>query len=234
MSVALLVITNGRPGLLAKTLRSAKRYLRGGQIEDAVIVDDTPGLGHSRPDFSRHFADFDCVVRTGGRGFAAAIAAGWVALLERRGDRHDADETYPSFVFHLEDDFVFECAVPLDTMQRVLLAKPSLVQLALRRQAVNADERAAGGVIEQHPEAYTTHVLDGAVWLEHRLFFTTNPSLYRISLCERGWPNVPKSEGLFTHTLLAEQPEARFGYWGPKEAAPMVTHIGEQRTGTGY
>ena len=66
----------------------------------------------------------------------------------------------------------------------------------------------------------------------HRRFFTTNPSVYRASLCERGWPQEPHSEGVFTHRLLADGFD--FAFWGGRFDPPAVTHIGAERTGRGY
>ena len=70
-------------------------------------------------------------------------------------------------------------------------------------------------------------------WLEHRRFFTTNPSLYRRSLCWTGWPDTDHSEGAFT-TQLLEDPELRFAYWGSRNSGEWCEHIGHERAGTGY
>jgi hypothetical protein len=121
-------------------------------------------------------------------------------------------------------------------------ANPHLVQMALRRQPWNAAERAAGGVVEQHPEAYTERRdKAGNVWLEHRLFWTTNPHLFRRSLCRMGWPNVPRSEGEWSHYLLRQGTwdgvagdDVAFGYWGARDSGPWIEHVGHRRVGTGY
>lgn len=69
-------------------------------------------------------------------------------------------------------------------------------------------------------------------WLEHRLFFTTNPSLYRRSLADRRWPDAPDSERKFTDQLRADG--RSFAFWGARHDGTWVTHIGDQRVGTGY
>jgi hypothetical protein len=75
---------------------------------------------------------------------------------------------------------------------------------------------------------------DGRVfWTEHRRFFTTNPSVYRTSLCKLGWPQESESEGKFTHRLLAD-PLLRFAFWGRKFDPPLCEHIGTIRAGAGY
>lgn len=151
-------------------------------------------------------------------GFAGAIQAGWDAIAEARAD----------YVFHLEADFTFNDTVPLAAMIAALDANPTLAQVALKRQPWNAEERAAGGICELHPGDFTD---EGPV-SRHRRFFTTNPSVYRASLCECGWPQEPHSEGVFTHRLLADGFD--FAFWGGRFDPPAVTHIGAERTGRGY
>jgi len=111
-------------------------------------------------------------------GFGGAIQAGWRRILT---------ETDAEFVFHLEQDFTFNWRVPIFEMAAVLRAQPHLVQLALRRQPWNEEEKAAGGVVELHADDFTEAGLNGWRWLEHQRYFTTNPSLYRRELCEYGY-----------------------------------------------
>lgn len=153
-------------------------------------------------------------------GFAGAIQAGW-------------REVATDYVLHLEQDFTFNAPVPVGRMVRLLERHPHLAQVALKRQPWNAAERAAGGIVELHPDDFVERYDDGAVWTEHRRFFTTNPSVYPSRLCELGWPQIHESEGIFTHRLL-ENPDLRFAFWGGKFDAPLVTHIGETRAGVGY
>lgn len=110
-------------------------------------------------------------------GFHGAIAEGWRQVSERGHD----------WVFHLESDFVFNRPVPVDDMRKVLQAFPHLVQMALLRGPENGDEHRAGGVVRQHPDAYSLQHFAGFSWLEHRRFFTTNPSLYPAWVMRPGW-----------------------------------------------
>ena len=61
-------------------------------------------------------------------------------------------------------------------MARTIRRKKFLAQ-ALRRQPWNDTEKAAGGVVEANPKAYTDRVEGRIHWLEHRQFWTTNVSL---------------------------------------------------------
>lgn len=230
--IALLVITDGRAHI-GETIASARAHLIG-PVSERVIYDDT-GDPERAAELHARFPDFAVVQHPQGRqGFGGAIRAAWHFL--QRNSR-------APFVFHLEDDFTFNRPVPLVPMAHVLDSHPHIVQMALRRQPWNAEERAAGGVVEQHPDDYTevtwrTALGNGAMtpeyrWLEHRKFFTTNPSLYRRSLCLQHWPRGAHSEGRFTHQLLAS-PKIRFAFWGGRDSGEAVTHIGHERAGVGY
>lgn len=153
-------------------------------------------------------------------GFAGAIQHGW-------------EQIHTDFLFHLEADFLLNGPVPIRRMVSLLKRQPHLAQVCLKRQPWNEQERAAGGIVEQHPDEFSERQDIAAVWTEHRRFFSTNPSIYRSALCRLGWPQEPESEGMFTHRLL-EDPRVRFAFWGGKFAPPAVTHIGETRAGVGY
>ncbi|EFC78832.1 glycosyltransferase family 2 protein [Parafrankia sp. EUN1f] len=232
MNVAVLIMTDGRDELLDRTLQSAQGHL-GGQVTRWFIHDDT-GDGDHREDLRRRYPQAEVISASHHRaGFGGSIhrAWRWISLFS------EAD-----YVFHLEDDFILNRRVNLRAMARVLAACPHLAQLALRRQAWNADEVAAGGIVEQHPDDYVDagdH--DGNRWLEHRRFFTTNPCLYRRQLCTADWPTGAESEGRFGLGLLrgglpwgVPGDRVRFGFWGARDSGEWVEHIGHQRAGTGY
>lgn len=221
--IALLVMTDGRRDCVTRCVPSALASLRG-PITHRIIHDDS-GRSSYRDWLRKAFPTFD-VIHPGGRrqGFGGAIRQAWAHL-----------NTLPvDFVFHLEDDFVFNEEIDLAAMVDVLGHNPDLVQMVLKRQPWSTSEVEAGGVIEQHPEDYVQVVDGDYTWLRHKKFFSTNPSLYRKTLLEEGWPSGDRSEGVFTHTLLAGNPDRSFGYWGARVDAPKVEHIGRQRVGTGY
>lgn len=239
MSIAVAVFTDGRWNCLAETIASAGENLSGpisrtflvvdGDQDAGPIAESVVALGEAFPGApvftARHRERL---------GFGGTIARAW----ERLAGGPE------QFVFHLEDDFTFRRPVDLNAMAEVLAHVPHLAQLALRRQPWNDAERAAGGIVEQWPDEYLEREYLGfsdCRWLEHRLCFTTNPSLYRRELCAVGWPTEDHSEGVFTHRLLADglpwgiAPEdVRFGYWGARDSGEWVHHEGDHRVGTGY
>ncbi len=227
MRVTVLVITDGRKECLMQTMRAMYQNLHG-PVDEVIIVDDSGDRVYGSW-LDAMYEDRAAIVHhETRRGFGGAIRSGWATVV-------GAD-----WVFHLEDDFVLSRPVPLMKMIATLAGNPHLVQMALRRQPVNAEEIAAGGVIERWPAEYVERTDTKGSWLEHRLFFTTNPSLYRYSLTALGWPEEARSEAAFTQRLLREgvkgtdPADLRFAFWGRRADPPWVEHIGVERVGSGY
>lgn len=219
MIIALLVMTDGRRDYMHRTIASASCRLDG-PIGPCVMYDDS-GSEENHQWLRESFPVFELVYKDTRQGFGGAIQSAWDHL-----KNYDFD-----YVFHLEDDFIFNREIPLDDMAQVLQDNPHVYQMALRRQAWSSEEIRAGGVIERWPNDF--HQQDG--WISHRMFFTTNPSLYRRSLIEtRSYPNVKDSEGHFSQSIMTSDPDAQFGYWGLKTDAPWVEHIGIQRKANIY
>lgn len=154
-------------------------------------------------------------------GFTGAVREGWSRALA----------TGARYVFHAELDFIYLRPVDLAAMIAVLDAEPHLVQMALLRGPVNAAERRAGGVIEQHPDEYETVHEYGHAWREHCHNVTTNPCVWPRWVMQRGWPDCEQSEGHFGLDLFADDEAYRAAYWG---TGVDVEHIGHERAGRGY
>lgn len=248
MTIAVVVFTDGRDDLLLQSVASLREQVSG-PITERVMYDDTGDPIHA-DSLRGWFPDFTVISHPEGRqGFGGAIRAAWAWL--RRNSEAD-------WIWHAEDDFTYNAPIDLDHIAGVLANNPELLQIALRRQPWNDDERAAGGVVEQHPEAYEErwfwrdHMTSWGApdpqvhcVLAHRLYWTTNPSLYRRSLIlGNDWPVGANSEGRFGLGLLADglhpdceaaHPQARcFAFWGCRNDPPLVHHIGEVRAGVGY
>lgn len=230
MDFCLLVITDGRQQCLEETVAAATEFLP--EPKHKLLVNDAQKRSFSRH-ITRRFKDFEILDLPTKAGFAGAIQAGWRRIVQLDSP----------FVFHLEDDFVIKERIPLLAMAWVLYRRPHIQQILLKRQPCNAQEKAAGGFIEMAPEAYSEHSLiqEGnntpngvSQWCEHRRFFSTNPSIYRSSLCRLGWPDPPQSEARFSDYLFGLDPKFVSAYWGRKFDPPKVEHIGRFRVGIGY
>lgn len=161
-------------------------------------------------------------------GFCGAIREGW----DRLRALPDWD-----YVFHLEEDWRFDRPLSLARMIDVLDSDSLLAQVALRRHAVNPEERKAGGVVEMWPDEYVEKTLIDEGWasdyLEHGLYFTTNPCVYRRDIVEHfDWPKGPACEAAFTTAV--RDLGGRFALWGSRAGGPWITHTGTIRTGKGY
>lgn len=218
----LLVMTNGRRDCITKTIPSALAMLQPGFVH-RIICDDS-GDEEYQLFLASRFPTFELWTTQGNEGFGGAIHSIWESLRYRTGF---------NYIFHLEDDFTFNEPINLHNMIAVLDRNPQLQQMSLLRQPWNEEEKAAGGIMQLHPEDYTEYQYGPMKWVEQRRYFTTNPCLYRKRVINFPWPEGPNSEGRFTQQLL-KNPSATFGIWGKKFGAPKVEHIGHQRVGTGY
>ncbi|MGE0138653.1 MAG: hypothetical protein AB7R77_12600 [Ilumatobacteraceae bacterium] len=221
--IDLLVMTDGRRGCIEPTIESlAMLDVSGAPVVTRTIHDDS-GDPNYRRWLQRTYPDFDVISTPGRSGFGGAIRSAWAHLRTLSAP----------FLYITEDDFVIQEPIRLREMIAVLDVAPNVVQLVLKRQPWNAEEIAAGGIVEKDPDDYTEAGVYGYTYTVHRRFFSTNPYLARRSLLEHNWPTGPQSEGHFTHQLLVDR-DLRFAFWGAKYARPAVEHIGAQRVGIGY
>lgn len=212
--IALVVTTDGRGECLRRTLRSLRESLQPFPT-DRFIVDDSGDLDYATfvDVVARDFQTHSHIRR---QGFAATVEDAWTLALRRRRVR---------YVFHAEDDFTYNEPVDLEAMARVLDQRPDVAQLALKRQPVNDEERAAGGFMQAR-SADTWDELDGIVG--HALNFTTNPSLIPRRAIEVALADPrPMTEPNVTDTLLTDG--YCFGYLGTVADPPRVEHIGHGR-----
>lgn len=215
--IVVAVWTVGRRAYLERTLASFAENVFG-PITRTIVFDDS-----GDPDFARWLETLDVSVASWGKnlGFSGTVATGWEFLESHAVER---------YVFHLEEDFVFDRPVDLGHLAKVLTGDPDLDQVALLRGAWYPSEVRAGGIIERNPAAYEARSIDGIDYLAHREIFTMNPSLYRRSLCSVGWPRQARSERAFSAERRALG--RRFAYLG--DGTPWVSHIGHEKTGHGH
>ncbi|WP_329521183.1 glycosyltransferase family 2 protein [Spirillospora sp. NBC_01491] len=223
MPIPIIVLTNGRPECISKTIPSVVEHLHGAGA--GLIVDDS-GDDVYRGWLSEQYAAPVIPVSDGPCGYWRAMRRVWEV----------ARDTGADFYWLHEDDFVLQADVDVEDLAGVLDAHPYLTQIALLRQPWFANEHAAGGLIpalEQQGQTFT-ETTDGVhTWIEHRACFTGNPTLIPRRTFERDWPEGDWSESRFGR-LLFRDPAARGAYWGRRTDPPRVEHIGHERTGTDY
>jgi len=205
MSVALVVVTDGRWSYLNQMFGSAGQWLTY-PFSHVRVVDDSGGPGPgSWPD------GVEVVRHPLRRGLAAAVQSAWAGLPD------DVE-----FVFHVEEDFVFTEPVDIDGMAMVLKEHGRLAQLVLKRQPWSPEEQAAGGIIEMHPHRYRQQ----GGWVEHQRIFSLNPCLIPREVVDMGWPAGNEAE--MTTRLVAAG--WSFGFWGRRDDPPRCLHIGARRS----
>lgn len=232
MTIALLAFTDGRDDLLGQTLAALEANIDPTLIGERFLNDDT-GDGEHATKLAALYPHWTVLATKDRQGFGRAIQGAWALV---------AAASTAKWICHWEDDMIPNRPVDLAGMVGLLETQPHLAQVVLRRQAWNAAERAAGGIIEQHPTDYTD-CSDGAGrrWVEHTRFWSTNPSVYSRALCHIGWPARDQSEGHFGIGLRQlglpwgiPGEDVRFAFWGARDDPPAVEHIGHTRAGYGY
>lgn len=182
-------------------------------------------LPSCRESFYANFGEFSEVVVDDSDhrlGMAGAVQAAWAWALDAGVD----------YLLHVEEDFVFTGPVNLDDLVWILDHAPHLAQVVLKRQPWSAEEKAAGGIIEQDPGAYTQcgGMRHSLAWVEHSKIFSLNPCLIPRKVLELGWPSGPLgvgNEAGFTQRCI--QAGYRFAFYGQMGDPPVVDHVGVER-----
>lgn len=210
--VSLIVITDGRQDCINKTIPSMRSNLVY-DFHEKIIINDSGDLRYCNY-LKSNFPDFNVVCHEQRRGLAGAVQSAWDSVSD------DVD-----FVFHLEDDFLFNTPINIDDMIELLDSNNHLVQMALVRAPVNPPEEEVGGFVFQNLDSY--HQKNG--FFEHGRLFTLNPCLYPKSTIKIGWPEHG-GESEFTQKVHEVNPNFLFGFFGDIYDKPKVTHIGGRRS----
>jgi hypothetical protein len=209
VSATAVLITDGRRDYFEQTFASCREMIPS---FDPVIIDDSGDADYGAwlDTLGYHVAHHEQR-----EGLAAAVRTAWTLALGAGAQ----------FIWHQEDDFVLTEPVPIEAMERTLLAHPALAQLVLKRQPWSEEEIAAGGQIEIAPDEY----VDREGFVEHLRLFSLNPSLIRREVieCALAEPGDGLERGI-TDTLLVHG--YTFAYWGARKDPPRCWHIGERRS----
>lgn len=209
-----------RSAYLRKALGSLSEQVQGPIVQRVIYSDWEPEHREELDVIAAEHGFY--VVGDGHVGYTDSMRRMWTYLSKRaKGD----------YIFQAEDDFTYPAPVDLVPMIRTLRNDPFLAQIALLRDAFYRDEQETGGILGWPEPAFTLRGQNGDARLEHRLFFTANPSLFRRSLTDRPWPKGEHSETLFGKALLQDA-RLRFAFWG--DHVELTKHIGVVRAGSGY
>lgn len=210
--VSLVVITDGRQDCIDRTIARLESIVSFPFYEKIIINDSADSRYHNY--LQTRFPQFNIVSHETRRGLAGAVQSAWSSV---------SSET--EYIFHLEDDFLFNEEPKIDDMITILKNNSHLVQMALVRAPVNPPEEEVGGFVFQNLKDY--HQRDG--YFEHGRLFTLNPCIYPVSTVEIGWPDHG-GESEFTSKVHSINSDLRFGFYGDIYDPPRVTHIGGRRS----
>jgi len=220
--VSLFIVTDGRYELLEKTMKSLNEKVKYDFFEKLIFNDCIDNVFIDKVHLLAGEYGFTVYNHLEKKGFAGVYNTAWETVSK------EAD-----FVFSCEDDFTFEEEINIPQMIMILEKDRNIVQVCLKRQAWNEQEKKAGGIIEQWPELYDEKHLGNISWTEHRLFYSTNPCLTPSWVIKIGWPLTQQSESLFSKVLFSN-PNFKSSYLGKKFDAPKVIHHGFHRMGINY
>jgi hypothetical protein len=194
--ISLVVITDGRQSCIEQTIHRFNEVINYDFFEKLIINDSGDPRYH---DFLvNRFPGFNVVSHEQRRGLAGAVQSAWSSV------NPEVD-----YVFHLEDDFLFNKSIDIAHMAFLLRQNPHLVQMALVRASVNPPEEAVGGFVFQHLADYSQK----EDYFQHGRLFTLNPCLYPMSTVRMSWPDHG-GESEFTTKVHSIDKDYRFGFYG--------------------
>lgn len=218
MKVLLGIIDNKRPEYLDRTIRSIEENIDFDFVQK-IIIDDSGDKLYSNYLLDIYGNRFSICSHASNKGLSGSVRSLW----------NIAKETNADYIFHVEGDFLFNTKIDISLLLNIFNFESHLAQIALKRQPVNYEEFNAGGFMELNLSSYSDKFIESIDfnWVEHRNYFTLNPSLYPKWVVdlgwEIGWGEKEFSERLFSNHLT------RCGFFGKKEDSPLVTHIGDSR-----
>jgi hypothetical protein len=226
--IAHVVLTNGRKAYLARTMYFAEQNVSYEHLDVVarIIVDDS-GDSVYRAWLRDSYPTYQVIeVSATPSGYTTAMACVWDVVAGLNTD----------YVFHLEDDFLFEQPVSLWRSVSILDDNPLMAQVAFKRGPWFANEHKHGGVIQalehRNRNMFVDEISkrDNIPFTEHRVLFTTNPCVYPKWITEYPWPTEQWSESKFGQSLFTD-PHITCAYLGHKHSAPTCTHIGVDKLG---
>lgn len=233
----LVVITDGRRNYMVQTMASAAVAIRdkvGNPLSMQGIIINDSGDPEYADWLDVTYPSFWSFHHDQRQGMAKTVAEGWA----RAGEIQDME-----YVFHLEEDFLFNEPVIVPHLIDLLEREKDLAQVVLQRQPWNPEEVARGSIFDS--DEYVQHAGQWPIdpdkvcetlqervnnertawWVEHNRIFSLNPCLIPRRVIEIGWPAGNEAE--MTKNVV-EEVGYRMAFWGVKDEQ-AVTHIGHER-----
>lgn len=200
MTLALLVIGNGRTDYLAQAIDSLEV-----EADHYLMVNDSGDRDVARL-LDREYPDFEIRHHDRNLGMAAAVQSGWEMALGWGAD----------YILHWEEDFTQIAPLPIAEAIGILTLQHDITQILFQRQPLTPAEVEAGSVVGAMGAQYLDR------WAIQRHIFSLNPCVIPRRTLEMGWPAGNERE--MTDRILDR--DWSMGVWLD---GPLVHHIGESR-----
>lgn len=216
----LAVIGNGRKNLLDQTIKSALDNLQY-DFFDYVMINDYGKQEYSDLLIKEYGDKWTIINHEINQGLSGSIRTLWNYV-----DINNID-----YIFHLEEDFIFNKSIDINLLVEILSKHRDIAQVALKRQPCNIEELQAGGFMQLDKSKYSeiiyNYKYNSVDLTTHRNFFTLNPSLYPRWVVNLGWQQG-WGEREFGE-LLFSNPSLKCAYIGSINDSPLVHHTGVYR-----
>lgn len=219
MKVVVAVINDGRDQYLEATLKSFKAKVHFDEPPHIQIFCD----GDAGIALRAHSVALACGVDAGVTSLSDDGKAIGVYAMVYRAWRHlQAECPDCRFIYHQENDFIYNEDVSVPELAAILEENPLACQVVLKRQPWSKGEKARGNIYDR---AYCDEVVtvEGQRFVRQARWFSFNPCLYRKS-------DMLLHDGAMTEKQLMSDFRAahRYSlYLGGWDDPPVVHHIGE-------
>lgn len=220
-----ITLTDGRKDLIKKTIPCWQENISS-NFSNKIIIDDS-GDNNYRLWLKKTFKSFDIVPVDKER-------AGYVEAMRKVFSV--AREANSPYVFHLEDDFLIKKEFDLNNFTSVLDQNSNLVQMSFLRDPWYENEIRDGGTLRtlvKHGKKISRAKNKNFDWMEHRIFWTCNPSVYPLRITDEEWPDRKHSEFYFGRSLFSDK-KNKSAVWGKWSDKPLITHTGSYQKGINY
>lgn len=226
MNMCWTVLTDGRKEYIEQCLPDWILWLDN-IIDKKFIIDDS-GDKQYRLWLSETFPSFKIIPVSKERsGYSNAMS---VVLSTARFSKSN-------YCLHIEDDFLLKRQFNIEASISILNSNKNLSQISFMREPWYHNEVESGGLIEaierDNPDAvFEEKNTNGYDWIEHKSYWTCNPSIFPRWLCSFKWPTGDWSESRFSRKVLSSGRTS--GILGSRSDQPYVEHIGRHRSGKKY
>lgn len=216
--ILVAIVSAGRASYLKQTWASFEKNVKFSQPYDLIAIDDFPDTETYQ--FLSTLPTTKKILHAVNYGLGQSINE-----LIQEAKNYD-------YIFHLEDDFLFNREVSVDRMIEILENEEKMVQLRLVRQPVYPMEIEANSCITPHGFKWEQQSDYIKVWCG----WSFNPNLAKAKWYTKvGTVPLQKVEVCFSQAIYKDLDDSYYvGCPGQVTDSSWITHIGEHRKGAKF